>query len=259
MKILSRNVNGIRAVAKKGFVEWVTQENPDVLCLQETKAFQHQISAELLSLGGYRCLWHEWQRPWYAGTAIYTRHEPVSQMSSFEQEMFYEDGRVTQVEYQGYTIINVYFPNGNPRADGSEMLPYKLSFYDQMIAYMDTLVSQGKKVVLVGDLNICHTEIDIARPEANKNSIGFLPVERQKITEFLSHGYVDVFRSFEPEMIDEYTWWSYRWGARSRNVWRRLDYAVVDHDTLPYVESFAHRQDVMGSDHCPVEVIMKDL
>lgn len=258
MKILSRNVNWIRAVAKKWFVEWMAKEDPDVLCLQETKAFSHQLTDELLAPHWYSCTRHAGTRAWYAGTAIYTRSVPSGQMSSFSDECFHADGRVTQVEYNWYTIINAYFPNGWTRADGTEMLTYKLAFYDTMIAHMNHLRAEWKKVVLVWDLNIAHTEIDLARPKSNTTSIGFLPIEREKISELFSHGYVDVFRHNNPEEIDEYTRWAYRAWARDRNVGWRIDYAVIDNALLDEVQSFRHRQDVMWSDHCPVEIVLKD-
>ena len=155
-------------------------------------------------------------------------------------------------------VLNGYFPNGGTRADGTEMLTYKLDFYNQLIDYVQRLQSQGKQVIVVGDYNICHTRIDIARPDANADSIGFKPIEREKVSEYLEKAHMtDVFRHFNPEMTDEYTWWSYRGGARDRNVGRRIDYATVSDGLLPQVESFRHRQDVMGSDHCPIEIILK--
>ena len=209
MKIISRNVNGIRAVLKKGLMDFLQAENPDVLCLQETKAFAHQMPPEIRTVGYDTICRHAGQRPGYAGTAIMS-HSPSHQSCNiFEHsEKFHEDGRVTQMEFDDFILINGYFPNGGTRADGTEMLSYKLAFYDELTTYLAT---QSKPAIIVGDFNICHTRIDIARPDANKNSIGFLPEERKRIGDFMQENkMVDIFRHFNPDMIDEYTRRSYR-------------------------------------------------
>lgn len=258
MKIICRNVNGIRAVAQKGFLEFFEKEKPDVMGIQETKAFSHQVEHPLLHPLDYFTTWHAGQRPGYAGTAIFCKEQPDLQQVVFEGfEKFHEHGRVTEVHYQGYTILNIYFPNWWDRADGSEMLTYKLSFYDELAAYLKPKKKAWEKIILMWDFNICHEEIDIARPDANKNSIGFLPIERKRIWDFMEEmWFVDVFRHFNPEKADEYTRWSYRAGARPRNVGRRIDYFMIDKDLLPEVKSIRHRQDVMGSDHCPLEMVI---
>jgi exodeoxyribonuclease-3 len=162
---------------------------------------------------------------------------------------------VTQVEYEDFILLNIYFPNGWTRADGTEMLTYKLWFYDDLATYVNWL---AKPTIIVGDFNICHQVIDIARPDANKNSIWFLPIERQRIGDFMQECQMkDMFRHLNPEQTDAYTRWSYRWGARIRNVGRRLDYAMVHDSLLDRVASFRHMPEVMGSDHCPIELVMK--
>lgn len=270
MKILSRNVNGIRAIWKKWFYDLIQQEDPDIFCIQETKAFESQVTKELALLSHtYDYCRHAGMRPGYAGTAIFWKRsvDDVISCNTFDQiPMFYEDGRVTQIQFdypaapsgEGNTVLlNIYFPNGGTRADGTEMLTYKLVFYDHLITYIQQLQSDGKNVIVVGDYNICHTEIDIARPKENENSIGFLPIERAKVAEYLDQAQMtDVFRHFHPTQTDEYTWRSYRGGARDRNVWRRLDYVTVSPWLVDQITDFYHHQDVMGSDHCPVEVVL---
>lgn len=258
MKIITWNVNGIRAVAAKWFLDFFTQEDADVFCIQEPKAFLHQVPLDLVNPLGYHTVWHEGKRPWYAWTAIFTKKEPTSFRTKFDNyPTFDEDGRVTEIRYDGYTILNVYFPNGQDRADGSEMLTYKLKFYDDLMSYIAAKQKQWEKIIVTWDFNICHTEIDIARPKENENNVWFLPVEREKIGDFINKlGLVDTFRYLNPDKKDEYTWWSYRAGARPRNVGWRLDCFMVDKTCCDKIVSFQHRQDVMGSDHCPVELVI---
>ncbi len=262
MKITSRNVNGIRAVMKKGFLEWLSQDKSDILCLQETKAFEHQIPAEMkYILNDYNYIWHVGERPGYAGTAIFFKKDIniLEQKSIFENHPeFYKEGRTTQISFEynekKIALLNIYFPNGGTRADGTEMLTYKLDFYNQVITYCEGLKKEGYEVIITGDFNICHTEIDIARPKENENSIWFLPIEREKMTELQDNWYTDVFRKLNPELTDHYTWWSYRAGARPRNVGRRLDYFWVTPGVENYITTMYHQDQVLGSDHCPVSL-----
>ncbi len=258
MKILSWNVNGIRAVAKKGFWDWFDQEDPDVVCLQETKAFDHQLEGELRCPMGYHAVWHQGERPGYAGTAVFSKRKPERERSKFDEHpCFHEHGRVVEAKFPEFTLLNAYFPNGNPRANGDAMLPYKLDFYKRFLDYMEGLRAGGEKVIACGDFNVCHKEIDIARPKENKNSIGFLPIERAWLDDYVGHGYVDLFRHFNPDETGHYTWWTYRGGARERNVGWRIDYCFVSPDLVDNVVNFEHQTRVMGSDHCPVMVELK--
>ncbi len=261
MKIISWNVNGIRAVMKKGFVDWFEKEHPDVLCIQETKAFESQLPPEIhLAMQNYDYVWHEWTRPWYAWTAIFYKKSLnlVDKKSHFESmEHFHEDGRVVETVFDLWfkkpiLLLNLYFPNGGMRANGDEMLTYKLEFYDRFLHYIQNREKAWYYVITCGDFNVCHHSIDIARPEANKNSIWFLPEERAKLTEIQDAGFVDVFRFKNPEAKDRYTWWSYRAGSRPRNVWRRLDYFWVSQEIVDYVKHVDQLDQVMGSDHCPI-------
>ena len=264
MKILSWNVNWIRAVIQKWFFDWVKENNPDIICLQEVKAFEIQIPSEIrFHLSDYDYLWHKWTRPGYAGTAIFWRKwmEIVEKKSDFDFHEFSDEGRVTELAFKyGETVIhllNVYFPNGWDRADGTEMLSYKLDFYEKMRQYVQSIRDNGEQVVICGDFNICHTEIDIARPKENENSIWFLPIERAEMDKLENDGLIDVFRRLNPDLKDQYTWWSYRWWARERNVGRRLDYFWVSPELFSSVQGMQHQTDVFGSDHCPISLNLK--
>jgi len=255
VKIISRNVNGIRAIAKKWFQDFVKEQNPDVLCIQETKAFEEQYIIEVWVLEGYKHIWHSWVKPWYAWVATFFKEdiEIISAKNHFwETEHFHDHWRVVETKFKNFTLINVYFPNWWTKADWTEMLSYKLEFYDKMIDYCNKLVEQWESVIITWDFNICHTEIDIARPKENKNSIWFLPIERKKFWEFLSNWYIDVFRYFNPWLKWYYTWWSYRWWARKRNIWRRLDYFIFSKDLIWKVKKIEHLDQQMWSDHCPI-------
>ncbi|AKH33071.1 Exodeoxyribonuclease [candidate division SR1 bacterium Aalborg_AAW-1] len=263
MKIATRNVNGIRAIADKGFVERVRANDLDIVCIQEPKAFDHQIPASLQSLSyDYDYIWHAGTRPGYAGTAIFYKKKfgQLPGNNIFEgYDLLHDDGRITEVTIDTLKIINGYFPNGGSRADGTEMLSYKLNFYDQIIGYVQSLQSQGFQTIVTGDFNIVHTPIDIARPKENENTIGFLPIERAKIGSFIEDtNSLDMRRYLHPETLDHYTWWSYRAGARPRNVGRRIDYMMVDEHLQNFILSCEHQDYVMGSDHCPVVLELKD-
>lgn len=255
MKIACWNVNGIRAVAKKGFFDWLKKNDADIVCLQETKAFQHQLEPVLKYPPPYQySVWHAGERPGYSGTVIYTKDQPLKEVSHFGDDLkcFHQEGRVVEVKFPQFHLLNIYFPNGQPTANGVPKLPFKMDFYNNFIQYIKDLRAQGESVIVCGDFNICHTEIDIARPKENWNSIGFTEGERAKLSEVVDAGFIDVFRHFHPEETDHYTWWSYRGGARERNVGWRIDYFFVSPDLIDKVKSIKHQTDQMGSDHCPL-------
>jgi len=259
MKILSWNVNWIRAVIQKWFFDWVKENDADIICLQEVKAFEVQIPTELkFHLSGYNYLRHKWARPGYAWTAIFFKKwiEVVEKKSDFPFHEFSDEGRVTEIAFNyGEDIVhllNVYFPNGWDRADWTEMLSYKLDFYEKMRQYIQWIRDNWEQVIICGDFNICHTEIDIARPKENENSIGFLPIERAEMDNFENDDMIDVFRRLNPELKDQYTWWSYRGWARERNVGWRLDYFWVNPNLFDKVVGMVHQVEVLGSDHCPI-------
>ena len=259
MKIASRNVNWIRAVIQKWFFEWVKKNDADIICLQEVKAFENQIPSEIrFYLSDYDYLWHKWLRPWYAGTVIFFKKwlNIIEKKSEFVFHEFSDEWRVTEIVFNyGWNVIhliNVYFPNGWIRADWTEMLSYKLDFYEKIRQYIQKIRDNWDSVIICGDFNICHTEIDIARPKENENSIWFLPIERAEMDKLEKDGLIDVFRKLNPNLKDAYTWWSYRWWARDRNVWRRLDYFWISPEMINMVLCVEHQINMFWSDHCPI-------
>jgi len=264
MKIISRNVNWIRAVIQKWFFNFIKNENPDIICLQETKAFETQIPNELrFHLSDYSFLRHKGNRPWYAWTAIFFKKniKIKEKKSEFSFHEFYDEWRVTEISFLYWNetihLINVYFPNGWTRADGSEMLSYKLDFYEKMRQYIQNIRNNKEDVIICGDFNICHTEIDIARPKENENSIWFLPIERAEMDKLENDELIDVFRKLNPDIKDKYTRRSYRWWARERNVWRRLDYFWVTPKIFNKIINMTHLENIQWSDHCPISLTLE--
>jgi len=252
VKILSWNVNGLRAVLKKGFLEFLEKEQPDILGLQETKLQEHQIPPELLEPFGYKSAWSFAERKGYSGTAVYYRPLPSKITTRFDVPEFNGEGRVIQLEYDSFTLLNVYFPNGQM---SDERLRYKMAFYDACLQYCDRLREGGKKLIVMGDYNTAHTEIDLAHPKANAERSGFLPEERAWIDTFIAAGYRDAFRLFHPEP-ERYTWWTYRLNARENNVGWRIDYFFASDDIVERIEDSTILDQVMGSDHCPIGLIL---
>jgi exodeoxyribonuclease-3 len=252
-KLLCWNVNGIRAVRNKGFLDWFRKESPDTLCLQETKAQPDQLDADLKEVPGYHVYWAYPERLGYSGVALYTRDEPISIKYDFDDKNLEIEGRVIIAEYSAFTLFNVYYPNGK---SGPERLNYKMTFYDVFLKYADALKAAGKKLIICGDVNTAHKEIDLARPKENSKVSGFLPEERAWIDKLLSHGYVDTFRQFSQEP-NQYTWWDLKSGARARNVGWRIDYFFVSENLLSAVTGAFILPDVMGSDHCPIGITLK--
>ena len=264
MKILSWNVNGIRAIIQKWFFDRVKGNNADIVCLQEVKAFENQIPSEVrFYMSDYDYVRHQGTRPWYAGTAIFFKKwlEEVEKKSDFSFHEFSDEGRVTEIIFKYLNIkihlLNIYFPNGWDRADWTEMLSYKLDFYEKMRSYIQTIRDNWESVIICGDFNICHTEIDIARPKENENSIWFLPIERAEMDKLENDGLIDVFRKINPNLGEQYTWRSYRGWARERNVGWRLDYFWISPELFWYIESVGHQVDVLWSDHCPINCELK--
>lgn len=246
IRILSWNVNGIRATAKKGLFSWLLQEAPDFLCLQETKAHPEQVP-ELLEVGGYRSVWRTAEKKGYSGVAVYYRQEPLA-VHSMGVEEFDAEGRVVALEYEAFVLIDAYFPNSQGER---ARLPYKLRFVEGIGDFCDAWRAKGKPVVLCGDYNIAHQAIDLARPADNEDSPGYYIEERRALSAFLARGYVDSYRHLHKEG-GRYSWWSYRAAARERNVGWRIDYHCLDARLLPKLTQASIHADVMGSDHCPV-------
>lgn len=250
MIIISWNVNGIRAVEKKGFVNWMEGCGADIICLQETKAHKEQLSDKLLNIDSYKSYWSSGERKGYSGVATYSKIIPDKYETGFgAHEKFDCEGRILATFLDDTVLLNIYFPNGQ---SSDERLQYKLDFYDATLEFCEKLRGQGKSLIICGDYNTAHNEIDLARPNENVNVSGFLRIERDWMDKFESFGYVDTFRELHPDIAEAYSWWSYRTAARSRNVGWRLDYFYITPDLLPKLKRAEILSDVMGSDHCPV-------
>lgn len=259
--LISWNVNGLRAVAKKkvyqekNFFEWWETVNPDIFCLQETKAHPEQVSKKLRDPETYQSFWNSGERKGYSGVLTYSKEEPLSVNYGLGVNSFDIEGRLIATEFPHFILFNVYFPNGKKN---DERLKYKLDFYDKFLETIDGLRAKGKSIVFCGDVNTAHNPIDLARPKANETVSGFLPIERAWMDKVIKHGYVDTFRYFHPEEPDHYTWWTYRSrGARERNVGWRLDYFFVSEDLLDAVTDAYILSEVKGSDHCPVGLALQ--
>lgn len=253
MKIISWNVNGIRAAQKKGFLDWLAKESPDIVCVQETKAQPDQLDALLLNPAGYHVCWNSAERKGYSGVATFSKQKPKETKTGFGVKKFDAEGRVLSTEFPGFVLLNIYFPNGKKN---DERLQYKLDFYEETLRYVAKLKSQGKKAIISGDYNTAHKAIDLARPEANENVSGFLPMERAWIDKWVQNGQVDIFREF-CTVPNQYTWWDMKTDARSRNVGWRIDYHFVTKDLVPVVHDAKIMPEVLGSDHCPVSMELK--
>jgi exodeoxyribonuclease-3 len=250
IRILSWNVNGIRAVYKKGFIEWLLQEEPDIVCIQETKAWEEQLVEELRKPEGYFSYFAEAERKGYSGAALYTRAEPLQVRTGFSNNRFDTEGRTLAADFGDFMLYNVYFPNGKA---SKERLQYKMDFYDAFLDHVKELRQKGRKVVVCGDVNTAHREIDLARPRENENVSGFLPEERAWIDRLLQVGFTDTFRTFS-DQPGQYTWWDMKTRARERNIGWRIDYFFVSDNLREAVRSASILSDVQGSDHCPIEI-----
>ena len=253
LKILCWNVNGIRAMLKKGFLSWLYTESPDIICVQETKAQPEQVDESLRELCGYYPYWNYPERKGYSGVAIFTKEKPLRIRNGFGVEKFDEEGRVIIAEYPEFTLLNIYFPNGKK---DDNRLKYKMDFYEVFLQFVTLLEAQGKKLIICGDFNTAHKEIDIARPKENEHRSGFLLMERAWMDKFVAHGYVDTFRQFNKEP-NQYTWWDLKTRARSKNIGWRIDYFFITENLVQSITQAYIMLDVMGSDHCPIGIILK--
>jgi exodeoxyribonuclease-3 len=248
--LLSWNVNGVRAVYGKGFLDWLNAAYPDILCLQETKMGDAPLPASLAQPAGYYAFWNNCRtKKGYSGTALLTRQEPLSVEYGLGVEEFDQEGRTLIARYPTFTLINCYFPNGG--RDHSRV-PFKLAFYDAFLDTCQRLRAEGQALVFCGDVNTAHREIDLARPRENRNTTGFLPEERAWMDRVVEADYVDTFRHLYPDLTEQYTWWSMVTGARARNVGWRIDYFFVAPELLERVADAFILPEVIGSDHCPV-------
>lgn len=250
-RFISWNVNGLRAVCGKGFAGIFREFDADFFCLQETKMQQGQLELEF---EGYRSYWNFADRKGYSGTAIYTRHEPLSVTYGIGIDKHDHEGRVITMEMPDFYLVCVYTPNSQ---DELARLDYRMQWEDDFRAYLNSLASR-KGVIVCGDMNVAHQEIDIKNPKTNRRNAGFTDEERGKMTELLNGGFIDTFRYFYPDRKDIYSWWSYRFRSRERNTGWRIDYFLVSRSLEERLSGAAIHTEIMGSDHCPVELILKD-
>lgn len=245
--LVSWNVNGIRAAEKKGFLDWFHEKKYDIVGLQETKAEVGQLSPKLVHPDGYESYWSSAIRKGYSGTAVYSRISPVFAETTFGDHFLDGEGRVILLEFEKFFLFNVYFPNGG---SGPERLKFKLEFYKRFIKLTESY-RKKKPIIVCGDVNTAHMEIDLARPKENVNNSGFMPIERKWVDEFVKAGYIDTFRMFNKEP-NQYSWWDQKTNSRSRNVGWRIDYFFVSEELKKHVKNAWIDQSIMGSDHCPV-------
>ena len=252
MKLLSWNVNGIRAAVKKGLLEFLEDENPEIICIQETKAHKEQLTSEILEDHGYFTYWHSGQKKGYSGVATFCKEEPLYIQEGIGIKKYDDEGRVLITEHNKFLLYNIYFPNGQKN---EERLKYKLDFYDDLLPLINDQIESGNNVIVTGDWNTAHRPIDLARPNENKNTSGFMPIEREKVDEYILNGWVDTFRLFHEEG-GRYSWWTYRFGARDRNIGWRIDYFFVNEGMVEICTDADIHQNIFGSDHCPVSLIL---
>lgn len=247
MKIITWNVNGLRACVKKGFMDVFEEADADIFCLQETKLSQDDIT---LDLKQYKEYWNYADKKGYSGTAIFTRKEPISITYGLGIDEHDHEGRVITLEYEDFYLVNVYTPNSQTEL---KRLPYRMQWEDDFRAYLKKLDEQ-KPVIVCGDFNVAHCEIDLKNPKANRRNAGFTDEEREKLTMLLDAGFVDTFRYLYPDVTGKYTYWSYRFNARQRNAGWRLDYFCVSSRLKEHVKDVVIQSEVMGSDHCPLQI-----
>ena len=250
IEIISWNVNGIRAVANKEALKWIDERQPDILCLQEIKALPEQIPDDLFELNFTTLNVNSADKKGYSGTASFSMMEPEYTDNRHDIDLARE-GRIVEQDYGDFVLFNVYFPNGQK---DDERLALKMKFYDDFLNYCNVLRDEGKSIVICGDVNTAHKEIDLKNPKANSKTSGFLPIEREWMDKLVEHGYIDTFRYVHGDIEEEYSWWSYRSGARTKNVGWRIDYFFISDDLAEVLEDAFILQEVTGSDHCPVGI-----
>ncbi len=255
-KLVSWNVNGLRAVLKKNFLEFFQLIKPDVLAIQEIKLQEHQLTAEMTEINDYKPHWSfASTKKGYSGVGVYTRIDPVSVSQGIGIDKFDEEGRILQLDFNDFIFFNIYFPNGQM---SDERLQYKLDFYAAFFDYTDKLKKNKKSIVISGDFNTAHNDIDLKNPGPNSKRSGFLPIERKVLDDILSRGYVDTFRFLYPDRV-KYSWWSYRFNARKNNAGWRIDYFFVTQDVIDngWLKTAFIDNEVLGSDHCPVGIVLE--
>jgi exodeoxyribonuclease III len=251
-KMVSWNVNGIRAAEKKGFVDWLVASDADLVAVQETKAHPEQLSPALLSPPGYLAVWNSAEKKGYSGTGVYSKHTPLRVISGLNDPRFDTEGRCLIQEFEAFVFFNIYFPNGGR---GAEWVAFKLAFYRRFLQVAQDYMQAGRPVVVTGDFNTAFAEIDLARPKENVNHSGFMPEERVGLGEFFQAGLIDTFRFLHPDTV-KYSWWDMVTRARERNVGWRLDYFMVSPDLKEHILAADIHEAVLGSDHCPISLVL---
>ena len=251
MKLISWNVNGIRACVQKGFLDFFNEVDADIFCIQETKMQEAQLDENILEIfEGYNAYWNSAEKKGYSGTAIFTKQKPLNVTYGIGKEEHDKEGRVITLEFEKFYMVNIYTPNSKREL---ERLDYRQLWEDEIRAYLLKL-KENKSVVMCGDLNVAHTEIDLKNPKTNRKNAGFTDEERAKMTELLNAGFVDTFRYKYPEVEGKYSWWSYMFHAREKNAGWRIDYFIVSENLKDKIEDAKILDDIYGSDHCPVEL-----
>lgn len=250
MKLISYNVNGIRSAMNKGFVEWLKEENPDIIGLQEIKAQEKDVDASIFQDLGYELYWSPAVKKGYSGVAIFTKIKPRSVKYGMNLSKYDDEGRIIQANFDGFSFLSSYFPSGTT---GEERQGFKYEFLDDIFGYLQDLRKENQKLIVSGDYNICHKPIDIHNPVSNKNSSGFLPEERAWMDKFTKSGFIDSFRHFNPNP-HQYTWWSFRANSRAKNLGWRIDYHMVTNELQNRLKSAVILPDIKHSDHCPIVI-----
>lgn len=256
IKLISWNVNGLRAAIKNNFFASVQQMDPDVLAIQETKLQENQLTAEMTNIQGYESCWsHASVKKGYSGVGAYTRIKPQRINTRLGISKFDQEGRLIELDFEDFIFFNVYFPNGQM---SDERLQYKLDFYEKFFEYTDSYKKQNRSLIITGDYNTAHNEIDLKNPKANENTSGFLRIERDWLDRISQKGYVDTFRHFFPDRV-KYSWWTYRFKARARNIGWRIDYFFVTDDIIQknWIKEAFIDNDIFGSDHCPIGLVLE--
>lgn len=256
MKVISWNVNGLRAVHRNGLWQDLMSLKGDIICLQETKMEPEQLPEDLREMPGYVSLWNASKvKKGYSGTAIYIAEPIAKRLERVEYgigvDTFDGEGRVVTAFFDNFAVCNIYFPNGG---QGPERLSFKMAFYEAFLSFIESVRKEKRHVIFVGDVNTAHEEIDLARPKENSDTTGFLPMEREWIDEVIANGYVDTYRHFNPQKVGAYTYWDLKTRARERNVGWRIDYIFVNEELIPQVAHAHIHSSVLGSDHCPISI-----
>ncbi|WP_435357605.1 exodeoxyribonuclease III [Emticicia sp. SJ17W-69] len=252
MKIITYNVNGIRSAISKGFLNWLKNTQPEVICLQEIKLSETVLVSPFFEEMGFHCFWYPAQKKGYSGVAILSKVKPVNVEYGMGNSLYDAEGRVIRVDFEDFSLMCTYFPSGS---SGDERQDFKMKFLNDFFVYIESLQKKFPNLIICGDVNICHRDIDIHNPKSNANSSGFLPEERAWVGKFIDIGYIDGFRFFNQDP-HHYTWWSYRAGARQKNLGWRIDYHFVSNTIISRLKSSHIHSELMFSDHCPVEICL---